>query len=64
MARMAEEMLRDIDKDTVDWDANFDETRQEPRVLLPFPESAGERLQRHRRWYGNEHPATQSHRGH
>lgn len=33
MARMAEEMLRDIDKDTVDWDANFDETRQEPRVL-------------------------------
>jgi DNA gyrase subunit A len=33
MARMAEEMLRDIDKDTVDWDPNFDETRQEPRVL-------------------------------
>ncbi|HNY00324.1 MAG TPA: DNA gyrase subunit A [Oscillospiraceae bacterium] len=33
MARMAEEMLRDIDKDTVDWDPNFDETRLEPRVL-------------------------------
>ncbi len=26
-------MLRDIDKDTVDWDPNFDETRKEPRVL-------------------------------
>ncbi len=33
MARMADEMLRDIDKDTVDWDPNFDETRREPRVL-------------------------------
>ena len=30
---MADEMLRDIDKDTVDWDPNFDETRKEPRVL-------------------------------
>ena len=27
------EMLRDIDKETVDWDPNFDETRKEPRVL-------------------------------
>lgn len=33
MARMANEMLRDIDKETVDWDPNFDETRREPRVL-------------------------------
>jgi DNA gyrase subunit A len=33
MARMSDEMLRDIDKDTVDWDPNFDETRKEPRVL-------------------------------
>ena len=33
MARMADEMLRDIDKDTVDWDPNFDESRIEPRVL-------------------------------
>ena len=33
MARMAEEMLRDIEKETVDWDPNFDETRKEPRVL-------------------------------
>ncbi|MBQ3532652.1 MAG: DNA gyrase subunit A [Oscillospiraceae bacterium] len=33
MAKMAGEMLRDIEKDTVDWDPNFDETRKEPRVL-------------------------------
>ena len=33
LARMADEMLREIDKDTVDWDPNFDETRKEPRVL-------------------------------
>ena len=33
MARMADEMLRDIDKDTVNWDPNFDESTTEPRVL-------------------------------
>ena len=33
MARMADEMLREIEKETVDWDPNFDETRKEPRVL-------------------------------
>ncbi|MCI5842066.1 MAG: DNA gyrase subunit A [Clostridiales bacterium] len=33
MSKISEEMLRDIDKDTVNWDPNFDETRKEPRVL-------------------------------
>ena len=33
MAKMADEMLRDIDKETVDYLPNFDETRQEPLVL-------------------------------
>lgn len=33
MAKISAEMLRDIDKETVDWDPNFDETRKEPRVL-------------------------------
>ncbi len=33
MSRISDEMLRDIAKDTVDWDPNFDETRREPRVL-------------------------------
>ena len=33
MSRLAEEMLRDIDKDTVDFQLNFDDTLQEPTVL-------------------------------
>ena len=33
MSRLSNEMLRDIEKDTVDWEPNFDETRKEPRVL-------------------------------
>ena len=33
LAKISDEMLRDIDKDTVDWDPNFDESRKEPRVL-------------------------------
>ena len=33
LAKMSEEMLRDIEKETVDWDPNFDESRKEPRVL-------------------------------
>ncbi len=33
MSKIANEMLRDIEKDTVDWDPNFDETRKEPKVL-------------------------------
>ena len=31
--KLSDEMLRDIEKETVDWDPNFDETRKEPRVL-------------------------------
>ena len=33
LSKHSDEMLRDIEKDTVDWDPNFDETRKEPRVL-------------------------------
>ena len=33
MSRMAVEMLTDIDKDTVDWDPNYDDTKKEPQVL-------------------------------
>ncbi|MBQ1265068.1 MAG: DNA gyrase subunit A, partial [Oscillospiraceae bacterium] len=33
MSKLCNEMLRDIEKDTVDWDPNFDESRKEPRVL-------------------------------
>ena len=33
MSKISDEMLREIDKETVDWDPNFDESRKEPRVL-------------------------------
>jgi DNA gyrase subunit A len=33
MSKMAVEMLTDIDKDTINWDPNFDETKKEPSVL-------------------------------
>jgi len=38
MSPFAVEMLEDLEKDTVDWDDNYDQTRQEPRVLpAKFP---------------------------
>ena len=33
LSKISNEMLRDLEKDTVDWDPNFDETRKEPRVM-------------------------------
>lgn len=33
MKKLAEEMLKDIDKDTIDWQPNYDDSLQEPRVL-------------------------------
>ena len=33
LSKLSDEMLRDIEKNTVDWEANFDESRQEPKVL-------------------------------
>ena len=33
LSKLSDEMLRDIEKDTVDWDPNFDESRKEPKVL-------------------------------
>ena len=33
LARLSDEILRDIEKETVDWDPNYDESTQEPKVL-------------------------------
>ncbi len=33
MKKMSEEMLRDLDKETVDWQPNYDDSLNEPRVL-------------------------------
>lgn len=33
MKKLAEEMLKDIDKETIDWQPNYDDSLSEPRVL-------------------------------
>ena len=33
MTKLSSEMLKDLEKETVDWDLNFDETLKEPKVL-------------------------------
>ncbi len=64
LARIATEMLRDIDKDTVDFAPNYDGSRREPLVLpARFPEPARQRLLGHRGRHGDEHPAAQPARG-
>ena len=64
LTRLATEMLRDIDMDTVDFVPNYDESRREPSVLpVPLPEPARQRLVRHRRRDGDEHAAAPPRRG-
>ena len=61
---IAAEMLADIDKDTVDFEANYDGTQKQPSVLpAKLPEPADQRLVRHRRRHGDQHPAAQPRRG-
>ena len=60
MTRVAVTMLDDIDKETVNYQPNFDDRLLgTDRPALPDPEPAGQRLQRHRRRHGDEHPAAQ-----
>lgn len=33
MSKISNELMRDIEKETIDWDANYDESRKEPRVV-------------------------------
>ena len=62
---LAEEMMADLDKETVDLAPNFDETTEEPTVLpTPFPNLLVERLGGHRGGHGDEHPAAQPDRAH
>ena len=63
LTRLATEMLRDIDMDTVDFGPNYDESRREPAVApVAVPEPARQRLDRDRRRHGDEHPAAQPRR--
>ena len=64
MTAIAAELLADIDKDTVDFVANYDGTRMEPAVLPgQAAQPAHQRLLRHRRRHGHQHPAPQPGRG-
>ena len=60
MTEIAEELLADIDKDTVDFVANFDDTTVEPAGPADAnSESAGQWLRRHRGRHGDQHSAAQ-----
>ena len=64
MARIAGELLADIDKETVEFSPNYDETLKEPRVLpARLPNLLVERQLRHRRRHDDQHSAAQSERG-
>ena len=64
LSRLATEMLRDIDSDTVDFRPNYDESRQEPLVLpARFPNLLVNGVVGHRRRDGHQHPAAQPARG-
>ena len=64
LQRIADEMLADLDKDTVDFVPNYDESLDGAlRPAVPDPQSAAQRLRRHRRRHGDQHPAAQPRRG-
>ena len=64
MSKMSVDLMRDIEKDTVDFVPNFDESKQEPSVLPCRAEPAHQRLQRHCRGYGHQYSAPQHAGGH
>ena len=64
LAKVAHELLEDIDKDTVDFQDTYDASEQRAaRPAGALPEPAGQRRRRHRRRHGDQHPAAQSRRG-
>ncbi len=65
LTRLAMEMLRDLDTDTVDFVPNYDGSHAgAARPAGALPEPARQRLLGHRRRHGDEHPAAQPARGH
>ena len=62
---LAEAMMADLDKDTVDYVPNFDETTTEPTVLpTPFPNLLVNGSTGHRGGHGDQRSAAQPPRGH
>ena len=65
LSRIATALLEDIDKETVDFRPNYDDSEQRARSSAHArPEPAGQRLVRHRGRHGDQHPAAQPHRDH
>ena len=63
LAKIAHELLADIDKETVDFGPNYDGTEKEPLVLPPrYAQFAGQWLRRHRRGHGHQYSAAQPER--
>ena len=63
MARITSELLADIEKETVDFQANYDGSETEPTGHAgALPEPAGQRLGGYRGGHGHQHSAAQSHR--
>ena len=65
MSKLAGELLADIDKETVDWQPNYDDKELEPTVLpTKVPNLLINGAHRHRGRHGDQHPAAQPRRGH
>ncbi len=63
LAQIADELLLDIDKDTVDFIPNYDASMTAAiRAPGPAAEPSAQWLGRHRRWHGNQHSAAQPRR--
>ena len=64
LARASMMLLEDIDKDTVDFQPNYDESETEPRPSGRFPQPSHQWRLRHRGRHGNKHPHAQPDRNH
>ncbi len=65
LEKIADQLVSDLDKQTVDFQDNYDNSEREPkRAPRQVPEPAGERRRRHRRRHGDQYSAAQSRRGH
>jgi DNA gyrase subunit A len=63
LAKIAHEMLADIDKETVDFGPNYDGSEKEPLVLPARCPTCWSTARRHRGGHGHQHPAAQPQRG-
>jgi DNA gyrase subunit A len=59
LAKVADSLLDDLDKDTVDFQPNYDGSEREPSVLPARSQPAGQWRGRHRGRHGHQHPAAQ-----